>query len=69
MEAIDKKGFPVLYDKEYIEKIIAKVDDKVITDKADKKDNYIYTLSGQRIISVDQLKHGIYIVNKKKVIY
>lgn len=69
MEAIDKKGFPVLYDKEYIEKIIAKIDDKVITDKADKKDNYIYTLSGQRITSVDQLKHGIYIVNKKKVIY
>ena len=34
-----------------------------------KSDNNIYTLSGQRINSTKQLKHGIYIINKKKVIY
>ena len=66
MEAIDKKGFPLLYDKEYIDSLLAKVDNRIVTNK---NDNYIYTLSGQRINSTKQLKHGIYIVNKKKVIY
>ena len=66
MEAIDKKGFPLLYDKEYIDSLLAKVDNRIVTSK---NDNYIYTLSGQRINSTKQLKHGIYIVNKKKVIY
>ena len=66
MEDIDKKGFPLLYDKEYIDSLLAKVDNRIVTSK---NDNYIYTLSGQRINSTKQLKHGIYIVNKKKVIY
>lgn len=66
MEAMDKKGFPLLYDKEYIDSLIAKIDNKIISNK---NDNKIYTLSGQRVNSTKQLKHGIYIVNKKKVIY
>ena len=66
MEAVDKKGFPVLYDKEYMDSIFARIDNKIIINKSD---NHIYTLSGQRINSTNQLKHGIYIVNRKKVIY
>ena len=66
MEAVDKKGFPLVYDKEYMDSIFARIDKNIITNKSD---NHIYTLSGQRINSTKQLKHGIYIVNKKKVIY
>lgn len=66
MEAIDKKGFPLLYDKEYIDNLLAKIDNKINTNKSD---NHIHTLSGQRINSTKPLKHGIYIINKKKVIY
>lgn len=66
MEAIDKKGFPVLYDKEFIDSLYAGIPNKTIINKTD---NHIYTLSGQRVNPTQQLKHGIYIVNKKKVIY
>ena len=66
LEAVDKKGFPVLYDKEYMDSIFARIDNKIIINKSD---NHIYTLSGQRINSTNQLKHGVYIVNRKKVIY
>ena len=66
MEAVDKKGFPVLYDKEYIDSIFAKVPTIRINNQSN---NYIYTLNGQRIDSTKKLKHGIYIINRKKVIY
>ena len=66
MEAVDKKGFPLVYDKEYMDSIFARIDNKIITDNGD---NHIYTLSGQHINSTKPLKHGIYIINKKKVIY
>ena len=66
MEAVDKKGFPVLYDKEYIDSLFAKVDNRIITYK---NNNNIYSLSGQRMNSTKPLKHGIYIINRKKVIY
>ena len=66
LEAVDKKGFPLVYDKEYMDKIFAGMDHKIITEKSD---NQIYTLNGQRINSTSQLKHGIYIINKKKVIF
>ncbi|MBP5800227.1 MAG: CotH kinase family protein [Prevotella sp.] len=66
LEAVDKKGFPVLYDKEYMDSIFARIDNKIIINKSD---NHVYTLSGQRINSTNQLKHGVYIVNRKKVIY
>ena len=66
MEAVDKKGFPVLYDKKYIDSIFAKVPTLQINNQSE---NYIYTLSGQRIYSTKKLKHGIYIINRKKVIY
>ena len=66
LETVDKKGFPVLYDKEYMDSIFARIDNKIIINKSD---NHIYTLSGQRINSTNQLKHGVYIVNRKKVIY
>ena len=66
MEAVDKKGFPLVYDKEYMDSIFARIDNKIITNKGD---NHIYTLSGQRVNSTKPLKHGIYIINKKKVIY
>ena len=65
MEAIDKKGFPVFYDKEYMEGIFGGI--STVSYK-NKSDNSIYTISGQRIDSTRQLKHGIYIINKKKVI-
>lgn len=66
MEAVDRKGFPLFYDKEYIDSIFAKIDNHFITYKSD---NYVYTLSGQRISSAKPLKHGVYIINRKKVIY
>ena len=66
MEAVDKKGFPVLYDKEYIDSIFANVPTLQINNQSEIK---IYTLSGQRIDSTKKLKHGIYIINRKKVIY
>lgn len=66
MGLIDKKRFPVLYDKEFIDSLYAGIPNKPIIDKTD---NHIYTLSGQRVNSTKQLKHGIYIVNKKKVIF
>lgn len=66
MEAVDKKGFPLVYDKEYMDSLFARIDNKTITKKSD---NHIYTLNGQRINNTSQLKHGIYIINKKKVIF
>jgi hypothetical protein len=60
MEAVDKKGFPLEFNNE------SKIDNKTITKKSDY---HIYTLNGQRINNTSQLKHGIYIINKKKVIF
>ena len=66
LEAVDKKGFPVQYDKDYMDRIFAKISSLTINNN---NDNHIYTLSGQRIDSTKKLKHGIYIINKKKVIF
>ena len=66
MEVIDQKGFPVYYDKEYMDKIFGGINN---LNNNSKSDHHIYTLSGQRINSNKQLKHGIYIINKKKVIF
>ena len=66
LEAVDKKGFPVQYDKDYMDRIFAKISSLTINNN---NDNHIYTLSGQRIDSTKKLKYGIYIINKKKVIF
>lgn len=66
MEAVDKKGFPVQYDKEYMDRIFSNIS---ILKMDDQSDNYIYTLNGQRIDATKKLKHGIYIINRKKVVY
>ena len=65
MEAVDKKGFPVQYDKEYMDRIFANIPSLTINKKSD---NYIYTLNGQRIDSTKPLKHGIYIHSGNKII-
>lgn len=65
LEAVDKKGFPVVYDKEFMDSIFANIPSLTINNKSD---NYIYTLSGQRIDSTKPLKHGIYIRNGKIII-
>ena len=61
MEAVDKKEFPVYYNKN----LFAKINSTTINNKPDA----IYTLSGQRINTSSNLKHSIYIVNGKKIIY
>lgn len=66
MEAVDKKGFPLVYDKEYMDKKFAGIDNIIVIKKSD---DHIYTLSGQRINNTSQLKHGVYIINGKKVIF
>lgn len=66
MEAVDKKGFPVQYDKEYMDRLFSNIS---ILKMDDQSDNYIYTLNGQRIDATKKLKHGIYIINRKKVVY
>lgn len=65
LEAVDKKGFPVQYDKEYMDRIFANIPSLTINKKSD---NYIYTLNGQRIDSTKPLKHGIYIHSGNKII-
>lgn len=65
MKIVDRKGFPVLYDKEFIDSLYAGIPKTTIIER---KDNHIYTLSGQRVNSTKNLKHGIYIINGKKVI-
>jgi hypothetical protein len=65
LEAVDKKGFPVQYDKEYMDRIFANIPSLTINNKSY---NNIYTLNGQRIDSTKKLKHGIYIRNGKKII-
>ena len=66
LEAVDERTFPVYYNKEYIDSINAGVANIRINESSSR---YIYTLSGQRIEPAKQLKHGIYIINRKKVIY
>lgn len=62
LEVIDDRGFPTFYFNKKGDNI------SVISQDNNAQQNHIYSLSGQRIISQKNLKPGIYIINKRKVV-
>ena len=63
MDAVEKRGLPVYYNKEYFDNLNSGVTSPVVSTTAD---DAVYTLSGQRVAK--PTKPGVYIVGGRKVI-